>query len=254
MSTGGPSPEAIPKWRVASCKSLTANNAWPRSTWAVQYNGSISTKFRTGQPPSHHAWAIEKPKRALSNNGMYRCDALLSSAKNAPDSLYRPGQPAVHPNRSQRSIFGRRPYPQCLRFSPQVVSSTCGIDMCPPFQVKRHEAQPRLRTCHLVLYCLRLLLIHPSPRNLSAGQQANLQWSAPHCPAHVRQRRGTAPAQEYCSVSTPPMTRSQYANASPRSPPPHSASRVGHNSLPSLHFALPTKNSLLLAQKPFPNS
>ena len=182
---------------------------------------------------------------------MHRCDALLSSTKNAPDSLYRPGQAAVHPNRSQRSIFGGRPYPQCLRFSPQVVSSTCGIDMRPPLQVKRHEALPRLRTCHLGLYCSRLLLIHPSPRNLSAGQQANLQWSAPHCPAHVRQRRGTAPAQEYCSVSTPPMTRSQYANAFPRSPLPHSASRVGHNSLPSLHFALPTKNSLLLAQKPF---
>lgn len=144
---------------------------------------------------------------------MHRCDTLLSSTKNAPDSLYRPGQPAVHPNRSQRSIFGGRPYPQCLRFSPQVVSSTCGIDMCPPFQVKRHEAKPRLSTCHQVLYCLRLLLIHPSPRNLSAGQQANLQWSAPHCPAHVRQRRGTAPAQEYCSVSTPPLMRSQYASA-----------------------------------------
>ena len=174
-------------------------------------------------------------------NGMRRCDALLSSAKNAPDSLYWPGQPAVHPNRSQRPIFGGCPYPQCLRFSPQVVSSTCGVDMCPPFQVKRHEAQPRLRTGHRVLYCLRLLLIHPSPRNLSAGQQANLQWSAPHCPAHVRQRRGTAPAQEYCSVSTPPMTRSQYANASPRSPPPHSAFRVRHNSLPPLRFTLPTK-------------
>ena len=105
---------------------------------------------------------------------MHRCDALLSSTQNAPDSLYRPSQPAVHPNRSQRSIFGRRPYPQCLRFSPKVVSSTCGVDMRPPFQVKRHEALPGLRTCHQVLYCLRLLLIHPLPRNLSAGQQANL--------------------------------------------------------------------------------
>ncbi len=111
---------------------------------------------------------------------MHRCDTLLSSTKNAPDTLYRPGQPAVHPNRPQRSIFGRRPYPQCLRFSPQVIGSTCGIDMCPPFQLKRHEALPRLRTCHLVLYCSRLLLIHPSPRNLSAEQQANLQWSSPH--------------------------------------------------------------------------
>ncbi|OEZ68261.1 hypothetical protein JAB5_45350 [Janthinobacterium sp. HH103] len=182
---------------------------------------------------------------------MHRCDTLLSSTKNAPDTLYRPGQAAVHTNRPQRPIFSGRPYPQCLRFSPQVVSSTCGIDMRPPLQVKRHEAQTGLRTFHMVLYCLRLLLIHPSPRNLSAVQQANLQWSAPHCPAHVRQRRGTAPAQEYCSVSTPPMTRSQYANASPRSPPPHSAFRVGHNSLPPLCFTLPTKNSLLLAQKPF---
>lgn len=183
---------------------------------------------------------------------MHRCDALLSSTKNAPDSLYRPGQPAVHPNWSQRSIFGRRPYPQCLRFSPKVVSSTCGVDMCPPFQVKRHEAQPRLRTCHLVLYCLRLLLIHPSPRNLSAGQQANLQWSAPHCPAHVRQRRGTAPAQEYCSVSTPPMTRSQYANAFPRSPPHPTRLQESGTTIfrPSASHYL-QKSSLLLAQKPF---
>ena len=182
---------------------------------------------------------------------MHRCDTLLSSTKNAPDSLYRPGQPAVHPNRSQRSIFGRRPYPQCLRFSPQVIGSTCGIDMCPPFQVKRHKAQPRLRTCHLVLYCLRLLLIHPSPRNLSAGQQANLQWSAPHCPAHVRQRRGTAPAQEYCSVSTPSLTRSQYANASPHSPHSTRLPEPGTTLFrPSASHYL-QKSSLLLAQKPF---
>lgn len=123
---------------------------------------------------------------------MHRCDALLSSTKNAPDSLYRPGQPAVHPNRSQRTIFGRRPYPQCLRFSPQVISSTCGIDMCPPFQVKRHKAKPRLRTCHQVFYCSRLLLIHSSPRNLSAEQQANLNGQR-HIVRHMSDNAGARP-------------------------------------------------------------
>lgn len=131
-------------------------------------------------------------KRSYRIHRMHSCDALPSSTKNAPDSRYRPGQPAVYPNRSQRSIFGRRPYPQCLRFSPQVVSSTCSIDMCPPFQVKRHKAKPRFRTCHQVFYCSRLLLIHSSPRNLSAEQQANLNGQR-HIVRHMSDNAGARP-------------------------------------------------------------
>lgn len=182
---------------------------------------------------------------------MHRCDALLSSTQNAPDSLYRPSQPAVHPNRSQRSIFGRRPYPQCLRFSPKVVSSTCGVDMRPPFQVKRHEALPGLRTCHQVLYCLRLLLIHPLPRNLSAGQQANLNGqrhiarTCPTTPGHC-----PSPRILFC-IDAAHDAQSIRKCFCPLAPPHHTASRVGHNALPPFRFALPTKSSLLLAQKPF---
>lgn len=172
---------------------------------------------------------------------MHRCDALLSSAKNAPDSLYRPGQPAVHPNRSQRPIFGGRPYPQCLRFSPQVVSSTCSIDMCPPLQVKRHEALPRLRTGHRVLYCLRLLLIHPSPRNLSAGQQANLNGQR-----HIARTCPTTPG--HCPsprilfrIDAAPDAQSIRKRLSALVP--HQASGAGHNRYAVSRVALPVKTT-----------
>lgn len=92
---------------------------------------------------------------------------LRSSLKNSTDIRYRPSQSTVDTHRSKRSIFRRCPYPQCLRFPSQVVSSACGIDMCSPLEVKRREARPILRAHYMfMLRRILLLLIHLSPQKI----------------------------------------------------------------------------------------
>jgi hypothetical protein len=86
-----------------------------------------------------------------------------SSPKNSTDFRYRPSQSTVDTNRPQRPRFGRCPYPQRLRFSPQMIGRACGINMGSPLELKRCKACPVRGIPFMLMLCSALvLLIHLS--------------------------------------------------------------------------------------------
>ena len=102
----------------------------------------------------------------------------VSSPEYSTDFRYRPSQSTVDTNRSQRPLFGRCPYPQCLRLSPQMIGRACRIHMGSPFELKRRKACPvRGIPYMLMLRSALLLLIHLSLPEFNAQRPFHLQGS-----------------------------------------------------------------------------